>query len=191
MVDSSDAAIREVKKGLELDKMEIPSVPRRDRIEDSGYRGVQQRSLPARARRKYPIFKVLLVVSGALLPLVFIFLLWNQGFVDLPLIGSKKIQRELERYATVGPVMTSIGKDEHLKLTVQIECKNARLKKKILGISSAIRSKLLVALSSPEAKEKLRLQDYASLKSYFKQEIDSLLPKESVDAVYFSDIVRY
>ncbi len=191
MVDSSEAAIREVKKGLELDKMEIPSVPQRDRIEDSGYRGVQQRSLSARAPRKYPILKILLVVSGALLPLFFIFLLWNQGLVDLPLVGSKKVQRALERYATVGPVMTSIGKDDHLKLTVQIECKNARLKEKILGISSAIKNKLLVVLSSPEAKEKLRLQDYASLKSYFKQEIESLLPKESVDAVYFSDIVRY
>lgn len=191
MVGFSDAKISDAKTGLELDKMEIPAVSRRDSAGDGGYRGVQQRSLSAGASRKHSILKILLLVSGVLLPFVLMFLLWDQGFVDLPLLESKKAQRELERYATVGPVMTSIGQNQHIKLTVQIECKDTRLKKKITGISSAIKSKLLVILSSPEVKDKLRLQDYASLKSYFKEEIDSLLQKESVEAVYFSDIVRY
>jgi flagellar basal body-associated protein FliL len=134
---------------------------------------------------------MLLLVSGVLLPIVLLFLLWDQGVVDLPLLKSNKVRREHQRFATVGPVMTSIGQNQHIKMTVRIECKNTRLKEKVAEIESAVKSKLLFVLSSPEVKEKLRLQDYAAIKAFFKKEVDSLLPNDTVEAVYFSEIIRY
>jgi flagellar basal body-associated protein FliL len=183
--------ISEAKTGLELDKMEIPSSSQTAHPQEAGYRGVQQRSVPRGQAKKHSMFKTLVLISGLLLPTVLLFLLWDQGVVDLPLLKSNKVRREHERYATVGPVLTSIGENQHIKLTVLIECKDTRLKKKVADISSAVRSKLLVVLSSPEAKEKLRLRDYTSFKSHFEEEINRLLPNDSVEAVYFSEIISY
>lgn len=191
MVGSSDAKISEKNTGLELDRMEVPPVSRIKRSDDGGYRGVQKRSSSTTGPNRQAIIKILLLVSGVLLPFVLMFFLWDQGVVDVPFLKSRKAQRVLKRYATVGPVMTSIGQDQHVKLTVQIECKDTRLKKKISEISSAVKGKLLIVLNSPEVKEKLLHQDYAPVKSRLKKEIDSLLQKESIEAVYFSDIVLY
>ena len=177
--------------GLELDKMEIPSFSSTKKVAKGGYRGVQDRSDFGKASSWTSKVKVFLLILGVLLPLALIFFLWDKGVVDLPYLGSKKVIRELERYAMVGPIMTNIGKNQHVKLTVQIECKDVNLKNKVNEIGSAIKSKILVILSSPEAKDQLRRQDYASLKSEFEKEINRLLRKSSIEAVYIADIIRY
>lgn len=191
MVGPGNGKISEAKTGLELDKMEIPEVLRTPKSQDGGYRGIRQPSSHRGGFSRQAVLKILVLITGVLLPFVLMFLLWDQGVVDLPFLGSKKAQRVLKRFTTVGPVMTSIGDNEHIKITVQIECKDSALKKKITALAPAVKGKLLVVLSSPEVKEKLRRQDYGALKSHFKAEIDSLLTKESVKAVYFSDILRY
>jgi len=191
MAEFSEEEISDASLGLELDKMEIPSVSSTRRVEEGGYRGVQDRSGSGKGSSWVSKLKVFLLILGVLLPLALISFLWDQGVVDLPYLGSKKVIRELERYATVGPVMANIGKNQHVKLTVQIECKDVNLKNKVNEISSAIKSKILVILSSPEAKDQLRRHDYASLKSEFKKEINRLLLKSSIKAVYIADIVRY
>jgi len=189
MAEFSEEKISDASFGLELDKMEIPSVSSTKRVEEGWYRGVQDRS--GSGRNWASKLKAFLLILGVLLPFALVFFLWDRGVVDLPYLDSKKAIRELERYATVGPIMTNVGKNEHIKLTVQIECKNVNLKNKVNEISSAIKSKILVILSSPEAKDRLRRQDYASLKSEFKKEINRLLRKSSIKAVYIADIVRY
>jgi len=135
--------------------------------------------------------RLLLVALGVTLPVILLFLMWSQGFIDLPLLQSKKILRQLQRVATVGPVMTSIGQNEHLKLTLQIECRNSKMKERLEESGSALRSKILMALNSPETISLLRLQDYAQLKDFFKTEIQGLFPEISIKEVYLSEIVRY
>ena len=191
MTEFSEEKKSDASFGLELDKMEIPSVSSTKKVAEGGYRGVQDRSDSGKEWSWASKLKAFLLILGVLLPLALIFFLWDKGVVDLPYLGSKSVARELERYATVGPVMTSIGKNQHMRLTVQIECKNAKLKNRVNEISSAIKSKILEILSSPEAKDQLRRQDYASLKSEFKKEINRLLRKSSIKAVYIADIVRY
>ena len=191
MAEFSEEKISDASFGLELDKMEIPSVSSTKRVADGGYRGVQVRSDSGKEWNWASKLKAFLLIVGVLLPFALVFFLWDKGVVDLPYLDSKKAFRELERYATVGPIMTNVGKNEHVRLTVQIECKNVNLKNKVNEISSAIKSKILVILSSPEAKDQLRRQDYASLKSEFKKEINRLLGKSSIKAVYIADIIRY
>jgi flagellar basal body-associated protein FliL len=191
MAEFSDAKISGASTGLELDKMEIPSVSSTKKALDSGYRGVHASYNSGKMSSWASKIKVVLLISGALLPLALIVFLWDQGVVDLPYLGSNTVARELERYATVGPVMTSIGKNQHVKLTVQIECKNTKIKNKVNEIGSAIKSRILVILSSSKAKDQLNRHDYDSLKSEFKKEINRLLPKSSIKAVYFANIVRY
>ncbi len=191
MADLSEIKVSQANIGLELDRMEIPTISPKKSVEVGGYRGVQQRSDSGRPSRIHSILKLFVLLLGVLLPFVLTFFLWNQGIIDLPFLKSNRAQKELKRYATVGPVMTSIGENQHVKLTIQIECKNSRLKEKMVGISSAVKNKLMVVLNSPETKEKLLKQDYSSLKSDFKKEIESLMPPESVKAVYFSNILLY
>jgi len=191
MTEFSEEKISDASFGLELDKMEIPSVSSTKQVAEGRYRGVKDRSDSGKGSIWVSRLKMFSLILGVLLPFALVFFLWDQGVVDLPYLDSKKAIRELERYATVGPIMTSMGKNQHVKLTVQIECKNVNLKNKVNEISSAIKNKILVILSSPEAKDQLRRHDYASLKSKFKKEINRLLRKSSIKAVYIADIVRY
>ena len=75
MAGFSGAKISEAKIGLELDKMELPSISKSVRDQDSGYRGVQQKSYSAKSPRRHSIFKMMLLISGVLLPIVLLFLL--------------------------------------------------------------------------------------------------------------------
>jgi|GEM_PF-3239538 flagellar basal body-associated protein FliL len=191
MNEFSDAKMSEAGIGLKLDKMLISPVSNTKKPADGGYRGVQAVSDSERGLSWRTKVKAILLISGVLLPFVLVFFLWDRGVVDLPYLESKKAARELQRYATVGPVMTSIGKDQHLKLTVQIECDDVKSKNKVNEISSAIKNKILVILSSPEAKDQMRRQDYSSLKSEFEKEINRLLPESPIKALYIANILRY
>ena len=109
MAGFSEEKISDASFGLELDKMEIPSVSSTKRVAEGGYRGVQDRSGSGKEWNWASKLKAFLLISGVLLPFALVFFLWDKGVVDLPYLESKKAIRELERYATVGPIMTNVG----------------------------------------------------------------------------------
>ena len=185
------ASSNEAKVGLELDKIELSTTARAPVRESSGYRGIQKETDTKTAINKRSLLTILFLISGVFFFFSVILFLWDQGVVDVPLLASKKIQRELERYATVGPLMTSIGKDQHIKLTLTIECRNAGSKERIAEIDSAIKSKILMTLNTPEAKGILSRKDYQALKPYFKKAISKLVEKNAIKDIHFSDIIRY
>ena len=181
----------EAKTGLELDKLELPDTLGAPVSNTSGYRGVQRVAEKKALISKKALFKVLFLISGVVLFFSIILFLWDQGVVDVPLLASQKVRRNLERYATVGPVMTSIGKDKHIKLMVKIECRNIKLKERLTEIESALRNKILMVLNTPEAKEILSRRDYQSLKPYFEKAVSGLVKKGSIKHIYFSEITQY
>lgn len=174
--------------GLELDKIDIAEGTRRS---TSAAGGRSPHSDGSAVSRKRSIPKLVLLATGVGLPIALLLLMWNQGFIELPLLQSQKILRQLAKIATVGPVMTSTELNEHFKITVQIECRTSKLKERLVEIGPVVKNRILMVLNSPEAIELLHRQEYAHLKDRFKIEIQSLLPKNSIKEVYFSEVVRY
>ena len=186
MADSSETKI-----GLELDKIELSNTSREPKDESRGYRGIRTETNTKPVITKKSLLTILFLILGVFFFFSVILFLWDQGMVDVPLLANKKIQWELERYVTVGPLMTSIGKDKHIKLTVNIECRNVRLKKRIAEIDTAVKGRMLMTLDTPEAKRILSRTDYQALKPYFKKTISKLVGKNAIKAIHFSDIIRY
>ena len=182
---------RESKTGLELDKMELSGTLRASARSTTGYRGIQRAAEKKASISKKTILRILFLISGVFLFFSTILFLWDQGVVDVPLLASQKVRRELERYASIGPVMTSIGKNQHIRLMVKIECRNAESKERLSEIDSVIRSKILLVLNTAEAKGILGRRDYQSLKSHFKKAISSLIKKDAIQDIYFSEITLY
>ena len=181
---------KEINSGLELDKIDLsdgqpgPAPPPLPVQETGGH--AKNKSSGNSSK-----LQVIFLVAGVAALFAAVFFLWDRAIIDLPLLESKQAQRALERYATVGPLMTSIGKDQHVKMTIMIECNNNSLKNRVIELESIIKNNLLMVLNSKEAKPSLDKKDYMSLKPQFLKQINGLLKGEPVENIYFSQVVRY
>jgi len=87
--------------------------------------------------------------------------------------------------------MANIGKNQHVKITVLIECKKKSLRKRVTELQSIIKNNLMMVLNSKEARPFIDKKDYSSLKPEFLKQINVLLKGEPIKNIYFSQIVRY
>jgi flagellar basal body-associated protein FliL len=190
-MDIVDAS-KESSTGLELDKIDlsdlfqVPVVEKKDQKEGKKKSKIKIPSL------NIANFKIALIIGAIILSLIIVYFLWDQTIIDLPFLESGSTQRMSKRIVTVGPVMTSFGKDEHVKMTVQIECKNTKLKNKVSELDQRIQSKIMLMLNDPKARRLLRQGDFKALKPFIRKEVEQLLKNSGViKGVYFSQINLY
>lgn len=179
-----------IKLGLELDKITLtegisdpmpPPLP----VQETG--GAAKKKSSSKSLK----LQVFILVTGVAALFAMVFFLWDQAIIDLPLLESKTTKRALEKYAVVGPVMANVGRDEHVKFTIMIECKNKSLKNRVIELESIIKNNLILVMNSKEAKASIDKKDYMSLKPQFLNKINGLLKGEPIENIYFSQIVRY
>ena len=135
--------------------------------------------------------QVFILLAGVASLFAAVFFLWDQSIVDLPMLESRAAKRAMEKYVSVGPVMANIGKNQHVKITVLIECKNKSLRKRVAELQSIIKNNLMMVLNSKEARPFIDKKDYSSLKPQFLKQINVLFKGEPIENIYFSQIVRY
>ncbi|MBW1697835.1 MAG: flagellar basal body-associated FliL family protein [Deltaproteobacteria bacterium] len=180
----------DIKSGLELDKIEVPNSRPVSSLKKPSERSPSQKD-PKPSSQKLSKLPVFVLIAGVISLLGLVFVLWDQAIIDLPLLKSKYAERVLERYATIGPMMVSTGKDQHIKFTIMVECKNTKLKDRVVKLEAKIKNRLLEALTSAEGKKYLNKQDFKSLKPYFKKQINRIVKGNPAKNVYFSQIFRY
>ena len=183
-------ASQESTDGLELDKIDLSDllhapVTKKKAQKEGKKSGIKIPSL------NIANYKIALIIGAIILSLTIVYLLWDQTIIDLPFIESGSTAQMSKRIVTVGPVMTSFGKDEHVKMTVQIECKNAKLKEKVSELNQRIQNKIMLMLNDPKARRLLRQGDFKALKPFIKKEVERLLKNSGVKDVYFSQITLY
>jgi flagellar basal body-associated protein FliL len=185
------ASNHDAKPGLALDKINMPKakaafVPP-ELIDDSN--STAENSTPAGKTSKLPI---MLSISGVFFMLSIVFILWNQALITLPFLSKSRHESpHLERFATIGPLMASIGGNQHIKFTVMIECDDNELKERLAALEAKIKNSFLRVFNSPEVKEILKNQHYESLKPFFIKKINKMLKDHAIENIYFSQIVRY
>jgi len=119
------------------------------------------------------------------------YFLWERAVIDLPYMQSNYKKRILERYVTIGPLMATFGKDQHVQMTLKIECKNTKLRRQLTQMRTAIENSILQSLKTPGLGALIARQDYESLKPFLVEQINGLLDGNPIQEVLFSDIVRY
>ena len=185
------ASKQDVKHGLEFEKIEVSKAKATFAPPELG--GDTNSTTKNKAVTGKPSkLPIILSVSGVVLMLLIVFILWNQALIALPFLSnSKHKERNLERFASIGPLMASIGRNQHIKFTVMIECNDNEFKKRLAGLDAKIKNSFLSLFNSPEVKKILSNQDYESLKPFFIKQINRMLKDRSIDDIYFSKIVRY
>ena len=183
-------ALPEPATGLELDKFNLPDsmhTPESGKMAKKGKKGLE----PKLSAVYVSNFTIALIIGGIILSLAFVYLLWDQEIIKVSFIESMPHQQMSERIVTVGPVMASLGNDEHIKMTVQIECKNPKLKDMVSNMQKRIQNKIMLLLANPTARRLVSQGDFNALKPLIKKEVERLLNGGEVESVYFSQITRF
>ena len=183
-------ASKESDTGLELDKIDLSDILLAPGTEKEAQKKGKKSGIKISSLYKTN-FKVALIIAAMLLSLTFVYLLWDLMIINLPFMDSTPTPKMSKRIATVGPVMTSFAKDEHIKMTVQIECKNTKLKDKVTELDQRIKNKIMLILNDPNTRRLLRRGDFKALKPIIKKEVERLLKNNGVKDVYFSQITMY
>jgi len=186
IVDDSE----ESTTGLELDKIDLSDILLAPGTEKKAQKKGKKSRIKIPSLNKAN-FKIALIIGAIILSLVIVYSLWDPTIIDLPFQESGSTVQMSKRIATVGPVMASYGKDDHIKMTVQIECKDTKLKDKILKLENRIQNNIVLMLNDPKARRLVRQGDFKALKPFIKKEVERLLKNSGVKNVYFSQITRY
>ena len=91
-----------------------------------------------------------------------VFLLWGQAIFDTPLSFDSKVN--LKRIATIGPVSSSFGKSDYIEMTVQVECKNEKMKESVTRSERRLNNKIMIMLDKPENEQRVLARDFEALK---------------------------
>ena len=183
-------ASKESTNGLELDKIDLSDILFAPGTEKKAQKKGKKFGIKIPSLNKAN-FKIALIIGAIILFLTIVYLLWDQRIIDLPFLESGSTARMSKRIATVGPVMASFGKDDHIKMTIQIECKDTKLKDKVLKLENQIQNKIVLMLNDPKARRLVRQGDFKALKPFIKKEVERLLKNSGVKDVYFSQITLY
>ena len=183
-------ASQEHNTGLELDKIDLSSARHAPESEEKVGKPGLKPNLKFKSVNVTK-FKIALIIGGIALSLTFVYLLWGQIFINRTSMENTPAERMSERMATVGTVMSTFGKNEYIKMTVEIECNNIRSKDKVSELEQRIKDKIMLMLNDPKTRQKVRERNFDALKPVIKKEVERLLSDSGVEDVYFSQIIFY
>lgn len=181
--------------GLELDKIELPALPSTEpkkppkpqpqKKEKGIERPPEAKRVTTRVKLCVTAFVVLLVtITGILMAFS------DKLNLSLPFFKDAPYEKP-PTYVSVGPVLTSAGNGETIKMTVDINCKSVKLRKKITDMDNRIRNRIVLILQSPEANRLLQESDYVALRQYMTENIKTIMPGDLVKDIYISEFLRY
>ena len=134
-----------------------------------------------------------IIMAGSVIALTAVLLfLWNQKDTGSP---SKKDQiavGQSDLKASIGPIITNAGETGNIiRMTIEINCENSESKAKISEMTSLIKSRMIMSMSSQSAVKMAELKDFRSLEFYLVDEIKDILKGTAIKGVrlYFSDFV--
>lgn len=181
---------QEHKNGPELDEIDLLSIMNAPESKEAdGKPGKKFRLIFKSAN--VAKFKIALIIGGIVLSLTFVYLLWGQRFIKLPFIDGTSAKLMSQRIASIGPMISGFGKNEYIKMTVEIECDNTHSKDKVLKLEQRIKDRIMLMMNDPEISQKVSKRDFNALKPIIKKEVERMLKESRVEGVYFSQITLY
>ncbi len=146
-------------------------------------------------KSKRLIFLMISAVALVVLLALFIFFGVFFSFSTSSSSSAVKPPSELQTdfNTSIGPIIIN-SKDTgsvKLKITISINCKNSKLKKQIIQKNPNIIERLQIYLKSPSVEQMISNRDYITLKTKMKNRINDMLGTDSIDEIYFSELIVY
>lgn len=177
---------------IELDKLEIPTIASLNN--PAGVTPKITEPKPSAAPR--PTSKIkgrwwkLSIVMGVLILAAVFLLIFEGKDINLPFY-SNKASKSPANYLKVGPVTATIGNNDIIRMTVEINCKNKKIKNKMMQMDSVIRDRMVNVLNKPDTKKLLESNDYNTLRLRMKKDLSALMPDQAIEDIYFSEFLTY
>ena len=174
--------LTKIKNGLELDEIDLTklfsektsiSIKKQSNEEPTNqlhklYRKVAEVSLA----------KLMLLSTSMALLILSVYFLWGR-----PSIDPSKLS-----YAAVGPVMTTIGSGQSVRVKLKFEFKDPNLRNRITAMEALIKDKVLMILASLDEKDISGEKSIKSLKDRIESVVDSIVKNNGIENIYFSEI---
>lgn len=178
--------------GFEIDKVSLANLASKSTrnpttATDPADRPAPPKSEGARFGIKKTNLAVLAVLAVLMLLMALTAFFKPQEFSITFRQGTEKPDVPLKNYLRIGPITTTLANEDIVKLSIDIECKNAELKEWLAGKDALIRDKVIAVLTEPGTETFLVKRDYESVKTKIKERLGDL----PVDSIYFSELLLY
>jgi flagellar protein FliL len=176
---------------IELDKLEIPTLPSKNFQRKEPQRiPVPESKVPLKPAKIKGLWWKLSIVAGVLIVTAVCLILYEKKDINLQFY-TDRASKVPANYLKVGPVTATIGNNDILRLTLEINCKNRKIKNDLKRMDSKIRDKIVNVLNKPDTQQLIKSNDYDTLRARMKKNLNSLLPDEAIEDIYFSQILTY
>jgi flagellar basal body-associated protein FliL len=196
--------IKETETGIELDALEIPPASHSPATDPSDStspppeepanetKEVEPKTLSEKKPKKVRLSAVIITIS--LIALVSVSLiLWNkEGTRSASVTDQRPPGPAVDMKASIGPIITNAGEaGDIIRMTIEITCMNSESKKMISEMTSLIKSRIVMSMSSRRAGNMAKIKDLKSLESYLVDEIKDAVKGISIEEirVYFSESI--
>ncbi len=179
--------------GIELDQLEIPPLPTTARAAPKRRPAERSRvkttpELPAEPKQR--TWLKLSIIIGVLLFAGMSILFYEREEL-LFLFRTNQTSNLPSQYFRVGPLSATTANNDLVKVTLDIACKNKKLKNKVSKMDSLIQDQIVRVLSRPETQQLLQANDFNTLQANLRMELNTLFPEQAIDDIYFSEFLTY
>lgn len=179
------------KEGLELDKIEIPTSSPSARKNEKKPERTEEPTLsfeiPSPGRRHFRSTLPVILATLAVLIAVGIFFKRQNLTFDYLSEDADQISENLLR---VGPVTATLANNDLIRLTLDIDCGEISLKKKLAKKDSLLRDKIVAVLTEPETGDLLKKQQFDEVRDRIKSSLSDI-ENTSIGEIYFTELLTY
>jgi flagellar basal body-associated protein FliL len=191
--------------GIELDALEVdiatpaptpppsPSPPPEAPREASTETEPQPAPETGPEKKSKKSHKLGIIMAGSVIALAAVVLfLWSQKDPGAPSKKDQTAAGHSDLKASIGPIITNAGETGNIiRMTIEINCENSESKAKISDMTSLIKSRMILSMSSQSAVKMAELKDFRSLEFYLVDELKDILKGTAIRGIrlYFSDFL--
>lgn len=177
--------------GLELDRLEIPdrSSPNavRKPTADPELKSTLFSDIGSFGKKR--LWLTVTAVATTLVLLAALALFLKRQYLKVSFLALKNIAVS-DSYLRVGPITATIKNDEVVRLSLDIECKNNSVKKRLAEKDPLIRDKIVSVITAPETGALLKNHQYEAIRAKIKENLKRIYG-ESIGEVYFAELLTY
>jgi flagellar basal body-associated protein FliL len=177
--------------GLELDKIEIlthasPDIVRKP-TSDTEWKSAFSAKTASPAKKHLRLMVAAVITTLALLVIMAVYMRKLNLAVSFLSSESTAVS---ENHLRIGPISATMNNNELIRLSVDIECKNDVIKKRLAEKDSRIRDKIVSVITAPGTETLFKNHQYDAVRAKIKESLGKI-DGESVSEVYFAELLIY
>lgn len=179
--------------GLELDKIRLPKLP----ADSAAGKAAPEPSPPPAPEKPGPRKRgrsrlAPVIALGILAVLISVIVLFRQQHLSLNFLNGETAGTENagERYLRVGPISATLANQDIIIFSLEIDCGDEGLKKRLTARDSQLRDSILSVITAPGTDTLIRNNQYDEVKAKIRKNLSAAV-SESIEGIYFAEMIIY